>query len=290
MTVGLAVLIFFVLPRDTNSKFFTPEERRVAQIRLRQQYDAEGAGTISWSAALDAFRNGYVWVFAAMAFLVGVGVASASNFLPVSLNKHEVHPEFTSGMSNIECKTMVKRLASTTTKANLYTVGPNLTGAFVQIVSSWLSDRYQQRALVSFCTLVVSMVAFILLATLELVHHVQVGYFLTYLITFGTYMPELLMPLWMGSNITNASTRAVALGLFIGGQNIGGILSSAVFRNEYAPVYKPALITVAICQGLLLVFLVVLRQVYVNLNKKLARGEISPPPGMENRPDFRFAV
>lgn len=46
------------------------------------------------------------------------------------------------------------------------------------------------------------MIGFILLATLDLVHHVHVGYFITYLITFGTYMPELLMPLWMGSNIT----------------------------------------------------------------------------------------
>jgi hypothetical protein len=105
------------------------------------------------------------------------------------------------------------------------------------------------------------MIGFILLAALDLVHHVYVGYFITYLITFGTYMPELLMPLWMGSNITNASTRVVALGLFI-----GRVLSSAVFRDEYAPVYRPALITVAICQGLLLVFLVVMRQYYANLN------------------------
>jgi nitrate/nitrite transporter NarK len=97
---------------------------------------------------------------------------------------------------------MVKRIATSTLKANLYTVGPNLTGAFVQITSSWLSDRYQQRAIVSFSTLIVSMIGFILLATLDLVHHVHVGYFITYLITFGTYMPELLMPLWMGSNIT----------------------------------------------------------------------------------------
>lgn len=185
---------------------------------------------------------------------------------------------------------MVKRIATSTPKANLYTVGPNLVAAAVQIVSSWISDRYQQRALVSFCTLIVSMIGFILLATLDLVHHTDVGYFITYLITFGTYMPELLMPLWLSSNLTSASARAVALGLFIGGQNIGGILSSALFRDEYQPVYKPALIAVATCQGLLLVALLVMRQVYVILNKKLERGEIDPPEGMEKNSSFRYAV
>lgn len=185
---------------------------------------------------------------------------------------------------------MVERIAQSTPQGNLYTVGPNLVAAFVQVVSSWLSDRYQQRALVAFCTLIVSMVGFILLATLDLVHHTHVGYFLTYMITFGTYMPELLMPLWMSSNLTRASARAVALGLFIGGQNIGGILSSAVFRNQYAPVYAPALITVAICQGLLLLALLFMRQFYVYQNRRLARGVLAPPKGLENNPDFRYAI
>ncbi|KAH8691990.1 putative vitamin H transporter [Talaromyces proteolyticus] len=268
MTVAISVIVFFVLPRDTSSKFFTADEQRVARIRLSRESELEGVGKIEWETAFAVLSNWHVWAFAAMAFLCGVGVASASNFLP----------------------TMVKRIATTTPKANLYTVGPNLVAAAVQIVSSWISDRYQQRALVSFFTLLVSMVGFILLATLDLVHNTRVGYFITYLITFGTYMPELLMPLWLSSNLTSASARAVALGLFIGGQNIGGILSSAVFRDEYAPVYKPALITVAICQGILLLALLAMRQTYVTLNRKLARGEIGPVKGMENNPGFRYAI
>lgn len=86
MTVGLAVIIFFVLPRDTNARWFTDEERRVAQIRLRRESNLEGAGQISWNVAFEVVRRWQVWAFAAMAFLCGVGVASASNFLPVSLH------------------------------------------------------------------------------------------------------------------------------------------------------------------------------------------------------------
>lgn len=83
MTVGIAVLVFFVLPRDTNSRWFTPEEQRVAQLRLLRESDSEGVGKISWKTGLAVFGNWHVWTFVAMAFLCGVGVASASNFLPV---------------------------------------------------------------------------------------------------------------------------------------------------------------------------------------------------------------
>jgi hypothetical protein len=85
MTVGLAVLVFFVLPRDTNSRWFTPEERRVAELRLLKESTHEGVGKISWKAGLAVFGNWHVWAFAAMAFLCGVGVASSSNFLPVCI-------------------------------------------------------------------------------------------------------------------------------------------------------------------------------------------------------------
>lgn len=57
-------------------------------------------------------------------------------------------------------------------------------------------DRIQQRALVSIVVTVVSMIGWVLLGVLDLVHHVKVGYFQTYLLTFGTFVPMLLVPAW----------------------------------------------------------------------------------------------
>jgi len=185
---------------------------------------------------------------------------------------------------------MVKRLTNNTAKANLYTVGPNMTAAFIQLTTSWLSDHFQQRATFSAGALLVSLIGFVLLGTLDLVHDVKVGYFITYLITFGTFTPGILVPAWVASNTHTTTGRALNLGLLFGFQNLAGIISSAVFRAQDAPIYKPALITVAVTQGVFIIVCFFQRQYYSRLNKKLDEGEITTVEGMEINPGFRYAV
>lgn len=148
---------------------------------------------------------------------------------------------------------MIKRLTDDTVQASLYTIGPNLTAVVIQLTTCYLSDRMQQRAWFSMGSILVSMIGWILLGSLDLVNHVRVGYFLTYLLTFGTFTPALLIPAWVGVNTPSASGRAVALGLVSMFQNLGGIISSAVYRAQDAPVYRPALITVSVFQGVFIV-------------------------------------
>lgn len=187
-------------------------------------------------------------------------------------------------------QSIVKRIAITAHKANLYTVGPNLCAAAIQLTTTWFSDRFQQRAYIACGTLAVSLIAWILLAVLDLVNNVEVGYFLTYLITFGTFTPGILVPVWVASNTTTTTGRAFRLGLNFMAQNLAGIISSSVFRQEDAPVYKPALITVACCQASFIVVCLLLREHFRRLNKKLESGEIVHVSGGRERPNYRFAV
>ena len=162
-----------------------------------------------------------------MALSYGVACASVSNFLP----------------------TMIKRLTPETVKANLYTIAPNLSGAVFIIVICYLSDHFLHRAAFISLATGVAMRGFILLGALHLTHMVGVGYFLTFLITFGTFTSAVLVPAWAASNTPSASARATTLGLISGLQNLGGIISSEAFRTEDTPVYKPALITSGVFQG-----------------------------------------
>lgn len=185
---------------------------------------------------------------------------------------------------------MVKRLTKDTVKANLFTVGPNLTASAIQLTTLWCSDRYQQRASIACGTTIVSIIGWILLGTLDLVDTPKVGYFLTYLITFATFTPSNIIPVWLSSNVPTTTGRATALGLNYMAMNLAGIVSSVSFRTEDAPIYKPALITAGVTQGVFVVACFALRQYYVRENKKLDRGEIPHAPGMEARPDFRYAI
>lgn len=80
---------------------------------------------------------------------------------------------------------MVKRLTKDTVKANLYTIAPNLSGAIWIIVMCYISDRYQKRALCAMAAVAVSMIGFICLGTVDVIHQFGLGYFFTFLLTFG---------------------------------------------------------------------------------------------------------
>jgi hypothetical protein len=74
------------------------------------------------------------------------------------------------------------------------------------------------------------------------------------------------------------------------GQNLAGIISSAVFRTEDAPIYKTALITVACFQAAFMVVCLGLREYFRRLNKKLDNGEVVHVSGGKERPEYRYAL
>ncbi|KAF2811329.1 MFS general substrate transporter [Mytilinidion resinicola] len=268
LTVGIGLLLFLILPHSVQkSRWFSEEEKCVSIARLAQDSQDEDKNFHREDAKVQ-LRDKITWVYFLMALFYGVGVASSSNFLP----------------------TMVKRLAKVPSKSNLYTVGPNLVAAAVQLSTTFLSDHFQQRATIACGTLFVSFLAWILLATLDLVHNVKVGYFLTYLITFGTFTPGILVPVWLSSNTTTTTGRALRLGISFMGQNLAGIISSVAFRAQDAPTYKPALVTVASCQAAFIVVCLSLREYYRRENKKLESGEVVHFSGGKERPEYRYAL
>ncbi|KAH9885549.1 MFS general substrate transporter [Xylariomycetidae sp. FL2044] len=268
LTVGVGLLLFLVLPHSVEKcRWFSEDEKLAARHRLEED-SLDIDKKFRWEDAKKECKDWTTWVFTLMPLLYGVGVASSSNFLP----------------------TIVKRIAVTSSKANLYTVGPNLTAAFIQLTTTKLSDKFQQRASIACGTLFVSFVGWILLAVLDLVQNVEVGYFLTYLLTFGTFTPGILIPVWVASNTTTTTGRAFRLGLNFMAQNLAGIISSAVFREQDAPIYKPALITVACCQTVFIVVCMGLREHFRRLNKRLDSGEMVHVSGGRERPEYRYAL
>ncbi|KAF7521543.1 hypothetical protein G7054_g12399 [Neopestalotiopsis clavispora] len=205
----------------------------------------------SWRSTLAPLAGWETWFFAGIALSYGVACASVSNFLP----------------------TMIKRLAAgDAVRANLYTIAPNLSGAVFIVAVCALSDRLRRRAPFVILSTAVAMLGFILLGTLELARLPGVGYFCTFLITFGTFTSAVLVPAWASGNIASRSARATTLGLISGMQNLGGIISSVVFRAEDAPVYRPALITSGVFQGCVVVLAAAGWIWYRRENQKLDKG------------------
>ena len=85
LTVGVGILLFLVLPHSVEkSRFFTEEEKAIARARLEQDSQDQDK-SFKWEDARAEARDWRTWVYTLMPLLYGVGVASSSNFLPVSL-------------------------------------------------------------------------------------------------------------------------------------------------------------------------------------------------------------
>ncbi|KAF3392996.1 hypothetical protein DPV78_010172 [Talaromyces pinophilus] len=268
ITIAGAIFLFIFAPRSVQkSKWYSQGEKELAEQRLAEDTE-ERDDRFRWNDAKAQLLHWPTWAFAFLALMYGVGVASSSNFLP----------------------TLIKRLTNNTVKANLYTIGPNLVASVIQISATWTSDRLQQRSLVASGTIIISLLGWILLGTLDLKSKPGVGYFLTFLTTGFTFIPSNIIPVWLASNTPTTTGRAVALGLNYMAMNIAGIVSSVSFRTQDAPVYVPALITCGVTQGVFMLASLALRQYYVNLNKKLDRAELPYAPGMVGRPEYRYAI
>jgi MFS family permease len=98
MTVGMGILLYFVLPRSVDkSRWFTEEEKALA--RHRQEEDSQDQDKkFHWDDALKETKDWTTWVFTLMPLLYGVGVASSSNFLPVSSSSYTLASLMTESM------------------------------------------------------------------------------------------------------------------------------------------------------------------------------------------------
>jgi hypothetical protein len=110
----------------------------------------------------------------------------------------------------------------------------------------------------------------------------------TFLLTFGTFVPAVLVPAWASGNTPSPSARATTLGLISGMQNLGGIISSEAFRSEDAPVYAPALITSGVFQGTMILMAAGALLYYRTINRQLDEGKKGTVMGMERNPEFRY--
>lgn len=77
----------------------------------------------------------------------------------------------------------------------------------------------------------------------------------------------------MHNNIVGQMKRSIASALLIGGGAIGGIAASNIFRQQDAPRYTPAIITVICTQALTILHVLKNFWVYSQYNKKADRGE-----------------
>ena len=149
---------------------------------------------------------------------------------------------------------IVGRLGYSVVKTNLWTVAANAVGFVVLLATAKSSDYFRERTFHIVFALCVSLLGMIILASVDTVANKGVAYFSCFLMAAGAYTPSVLVHSWHNNNNLEENSRAATTGLLVGLGNLGGILSAATFRVEYAPAYRPTLIATSCCNAVCIFF------------------------------------
>ena len=226
VTVLLALFAYWYLPRSAaEASFLSSDEKALAFHRMQVDSSTVVNEPFQFREALRIFANPSTYVFLSLEICTGVPIQAVSLFLPQ----------------------IVERLGYSTVKTNLYTVAPNITGAVVCVMLAFASDLTHLRSPFIALAYLLTFSGFMIYASItDIEAHLPAAYFATFMMTWGTSAPSVLVSTWYNNNIAHESRRVLLTSIGVPLANLMGLVSSNVFRQQDAPQYLPALITVGV--------------------------------------------
>ncbi|KAJ5355517.1 transporter [Penicillium cataractarum] len=225
VTVIFAVFAFFYLPKSAaEASFLSEEEKALAFHRIQVDSSAVVNEKFRLREALGIFKHPTTYVFLCIEICLGVPLQGVALFMPQ----------------------IVARLGYPTVKTNLYTVAPNVTGAVMLLVLAFCSDYTRLRSPFIVLGFLFTFTGFMIYASInDVQQQIQVAYFATFMMTWGTSAPSVMLSTWYNNNIAHEGRRVLLTSIGVPLANLMGLVSSNVFLEKDAPKYMPALITVS---------------------------------------------
>ena len=227
-TVLFAVFAYWYLPRSAaEARFLSEDEKALAFHRIQVDSSAVVNEKFRFREALGVFKHPTSYIFLCIEICLGVPIQGVALFMPQ----------------------IIARLGFSTVKTNLYTVAPNITGAVMLLVLAFCSDGARLRSPFIVLGFLLTFCGFIIYAAIDDVEgQLHLAYYATFMMTWGTSAPSVLLSTWYNNNIAHEGRRVLLTSIGVPLANLMGLVSSNVFRKEDAPKYEPALITVS-CFG-----------------------------------------
>jgi MFS family permease len=227
-TVLFSFFTYWYLPRSAaTAKFLNEEEKALAFHRIQVDSSSVVDEKFNLKDSLQIFKYPSTYGFLAIEICLGVPLQSVALFLPQ----------------------IIQRLGYSTVKTNLYTVAPNVTGAVMLLVLAFVSDFTRLRFPFIVLGYAFTFTGFIIYAAIDDVENqLQLAYYATFMMCWGTSAPSVLLSTWYNNNVAHEGRRVTLTSVGVPLANVMGLVASNIFQLKDAPKYKPAVITAA-CFG-----------------------------------------
>lgn len=228
-TVLFSAFAFWYLPKSPQeARFLTPDEKALAYHRIQVDSSAVVNEKFNLRESLAILKRPTTYAFLAIEICLGVPLQGVALFLPQ----------------------IVARLGYSTVKTNLYTVAPNVTGAVMLLVLAFCSDATRLRSPFIVLGFLLTFCGFMIYAAInDVERQIRLAYYATFMMTWGTSAPSVLLSTWYNNNVAHEGQRVLLTSLGVPLANLMGLVSSNIFRAKDKPKYMPALVTVAAFGG-----------------------------------------
>ncbi|KAI1353459.1 major facilitator superfamily domain-containing protein [Xylaria sp. FL0043] len=229
LTVLFSIFVFFYLPKSAaEARFLNEDEKALAYHRIQVDSSSIVNEPFNLKESLQIFKRPSTYGFLLIEIALGVPIQSVALFLPQ----------------------IVQRIVKDTIRVNLYTVAPNITGAVTLLILAFSSDLLRIRFPFICLGFALSFTGFIIYAAIDDVQRqIQLAYYATFMMTWGTSAPSVLLSTWYNNNVAHEGQRLALTSVGVPLANLMGLVSSNVFRDQDKPKYTPALITTATYGG-----------------------------------------
>ncbi|KAK3337604.1 MFS transporter [Cercophora scortea] len=278
-TILFSIFAFWYLPASASeARFLSPEERALAHRRMALDSSSVVNEKLNVRESLAIFKQPTSWVILAIEVCLGVPLQSVTLFLPQ----------------------IVARLGYDTAKTNLYTVAPNVSGAVMLLILAFASDYTRLRFPFVAFGFLFTFIGMVIYAAIDVEADLQVAYFASFMMTWGTSAPSVLLDVLYNNNIAHEGRRVVLTSVGVPMANMMGVASSNIFRNQDRPRYLPALATTAAFGGLGLVLTLLFGGYMMRDNRRRDREQgVKVDPTLvpteklrdgPDSPDFRWCL
>ncbi|KAH9942232.1 MFS general substrate transporter [Epithele typhae] len=251
ITITIGILAIFLLPDyPHNTRWLSPAQRRLAQVRLAEdagEADEDATNESAFTGLIMALKDPKVPLFAIMTCsqLLGLGFV---NFFP----------------------TITGTLGFNTTVTLLLAAPPWILATIVCLINAWHADRSGER----FLHIVLPWWAVILAYIIGVSTFATSGRYIAMMLMCCGYAGFALTLVWVSNAVPRPpAKRSAAIGIVNGFGNMGNLIASFTWKSEWGPDYHPSMFIGLGALLLATALALAIRFILVAQNKALDRAE-----------------
>ncbi|KAI0057886.1 MFS general substrate transporter [Artomyces pyxidatus] len=253
ITILVGFLSMYLLPDfPSNTRWLTPAERRLAQVRLSEdagEADEDTARDSAWGGFVLAVKDPKVSIFALMMCSQLLGF-SFVNFFP----------------------TLTATLGFNTTISLLLAVPPWILATIVTCITAWNADRTGERFFHMASWWVVVIIGYVIGVSTMVV---AARYVAMFLMTCG-YAGFALTLVWVSNAIPRPpAKRAAAIAIVNGFGNLGNLMGSFIWKAQWGPEYHQSMYIGIGAMALSCILALIMRIILIRENASLDASELS---------------